>query len=245
MAQAESGEQRVIVLRYDPRRRNFVLLIVSAVLLSVALAAFFAGRHVATHERTLALQKQAELEAKLRSSSSELQELRQQVANLKLGTEVDRVAANQVRQEVKVLRDGIAKLEEDIAFYRSLMDPGAEKAGLDIRSLELYRRAIDDPIRYKIVMQQLGARHPVIKGSINLDVIGLHKGEKAVIPLGDLSNEQVEKTIKLRFRYFQNIEGELVLPKDFEPMQIRVMARSLGNNGRQIEKLFDWIVKEV
>jgi hypothetical protein len=245
MARKVDNEQRVIVLRYDPRRRNFVLLSVLVIGLVLLLAGFLGGRHIATSERTAALQRKEELEQQLASSTAKLTELTQQIANFKLGAEIDREAANQVREEVKVLREGISGLEEEIAFYRRLMDPGAEKKGLDIHSLELYRRTVDDPVQYKVIMQQLGARHPVIKGYVNIDVIGQREGEEVVIPLPEMTEELKEKDIKLRFRYFQNIEGKLILPEGFEPSRIRIVARSSGRDGQQIEKLFDWILKEV
>jgi hypothetical protein len=245
MARKVDNEQRVIVLRYDPRRRNFVLLTALVIAIVLLLAGFLGGRHLATHERTAALQKKEELERQLASSTARLAELAQQVANFKLGAEIDREAANQVREEIKALRGGISSLEEEIAFYRRLMAPGAEKKGLDIHSLELYRRTMADPIRYKIVMQQLGARHPVIKGTVNIDVIGQREGQKIVIPLPQMTEELTEENIKLRFRYFQNIEGELILPEGFQPSRVRIVARSSGRDGQEIEKLFDWIVKEV
>jgi len=238
-------EERVIVLRYDPRRRNFIatLLLVS---LSLMLAsAFLAGRHIATTERTEALNERDQLEEKWVNREEDLTLLQQQLANLKLGTEIDKAATEQVRHELNSLRNSIAGLEEEIAFYRSLMDPDAEKKGLDVRSFAVFHRQLDGPFEFKLIIQQLGPNHPLIKGHVSLDIVGQLNGEAKVWSVSKLSEQYNADRIKLRFRYFQNISGELTLPDGFVPQQVRIVATAQTNKQQPVEKSFDWIIEKV
>ena len=57
-----------------------------------------------------------------------------------------------------------------------------------------------------------------------------------------LSQLDKEKTdaVKFRFRYFQNINGEMILPEGFQPREVMVVAQSSGRNAQRLEKTFDW-----
>jgi hypothetical protein len=59
------------------------------------------------------------------------------------------------------------------------------------------------------------------------------------IPFKDVANLD-GKPIRFRFRYFQNIDGELTIPSDFTPMEIMVVANATGANKRRLERRFDW-----
>jgi len=54
------------------------------------------------------------------------------------------------------------------------------------------------------------------------------------------SGRDKAEAIKFRFRYFQNIIGELQLPEGFVPREVMVVAQSSGLNAQRLEKTFDW-----
>ena len=43
-----------------------------------------------------------------------------------------------------------------------------------------------------------------------------------------------------RFRYFQEIKGEFVIPVGFSPSELKVIALSAGSSSRKIERSFSW-----
>ena len=49
--------------------------------------------------------------------------------------------------------------------------------------------------------------------------------------------------IRLQFRYFQNIEGELIVPENFEPESVQIVAESEGQNAKTVRKSFVWLVE--
>jgi hypothetical protein len=50
--------------------------------------------------------------------------------------------------------------------------------------------------------------------------------------------------VKLRFKYFQNIVGEMRLPEGFEPKEIHIKARSIGRASKTIDMTYAWKIKE-
>ena len=58
----------------------------------------------------------------------------------------------------------------------------------------------------------------------------------------DLSEFEDELDIRLRFKYFQNIEGELALPEGFQPDRIQIAAVATEPVSKRINEDFGWVV---
>ena len=71
-------------------------------------------------------------------------------------------------------------------------------------------------------------------------VIGLRNEENEFIALRDLSEDIADLGVKFRFRYFQDVEGSLKLPEEFEPLEIQVVAQAEGRKSSQAERTFNW-----
>lgn len=184
-------------------------------------------------------------ERKLENSLVETKELQQTLTNIELGAEVDRQASEDVRQEVLTLKEEIAALEEENSFYKGLMAPSENRRGLTIGSVELLNTDRPRSYRYKVVLQQLATRHNLLSGTLTFDVQGYLNGVETSFPIGEISEQYSGNSIKLRFKYFQNVAGELELPEGFEPQEIKLVAKSTGNNATTVEKRFGWLVQEI
>lgn len=189
--------------------------------------------------------------ARYRAMESEVPRLEAQVAALEadLGVErtrgaVDRQSLEMVRQEIASQQDRIAVLEEGLQFYKSLMAPGELAQGLSLRPLELVELDKRGQYAFRIVAQQEARKHSLLKGELFAEVIGLLDGQEVSYPLVELSEDVGEDKIPLRFRYFQSIEGELVLPDRFEPRGVRVVATATAPRKAEVRELFPWQVRE-
>src|SRR5690606_23358251 len=138
----------------------------------------------------------------------------------------------------------IAALEEDITFYRGLMAPTENRRGLTIGSVDEIATGVSRQYDFKVVVQQLATNHQVLNGTLTVDIVGHQEGVVRRIPLSELSPQVDEENIKLRFKYFQNIQGQLQLPEGFEPERIELLAKSTGRDGVSVEKKFGWLVQE-
>lgn len=239
-------QKAVKVVEYRPFLKLIVTSVVVLLLAVASAASYYYGRST-----VLVGQDESKLEIdglvkSLAQSEQDLLEAQQKLANIELGAEVDRNASESVRKEITELRDEIARLQEDNGFYRNLMAPTDEAKGLQIGSLELTRasRARDRSFSYRIVVQQLVSRHEVLNGNLLVLIVGRQDGANRQYSLRDLSTQVTSEKIKLRFKYFQNLEGELVLPEGFEPDHIELVAQSSGKKSQRVEKKFGWLVEE-
>ncbi len=232
------------IVKYRPWRHAGIILVLCFACVAAVVASYFLGHRDGMAGQEQALADVARLERDLSSSARTLEELRQHNANLNLGAEVDRQASEDVRQEVIALKDKLAKLQEENSFYRNLMAPTGNKRGLTFGSVEIVDTDKSRSYSFKVVMQQLATNHQLLTGTLSFNVVGKLNGLDATFSLNQLSDQVNSDSIRLRFKYFQTVQGRLSLPDGFEPERIELVAKSTGTKPVTIEKRFGWLVEE-
>ena len=162
----------------------------------------------------------------------------------KTRNEVDRGALELVRSDIASQKQEIAELQEGLQFYRSLMAPGEIAQGLSLRAIELVPREAQGVFGYRIVAQQEARKHATVKGELYIEVFGRLDQESVSYPLSRLSDDLDSNVVPLRFKYFQSIEGDMLLPEGFEPVSINVVATATAPRKTEVREQFPWQVKE-
>ncbi len=149
-----------------------------------------------------------------------------------------------VRKEIAAQKDQIAQLEEGLQFYQSLMAPEVIAQGLSLRKLELVSTDEPDRFVFRLVAQQEAMKHPLLKGSLSIELFGQWDGDEISYSLAKLSDNFEASTVALRFRYFQAVEGELQIPPGFEPRSFKVVAKASSPHTAEIREEYPWEVQE-
>ncbi len=247
MARVKGSKERFYQVSHrDPRRWYLLSAALVAIVLATGVTSGWVGYllgaesrsppspEVMNSERDLELKMALEAEARMKK----------QLETATFAAEVDRNALEGVRVEVADLRNQLAALQEENQFYRNLMSPAGSHRGLTFGVVEIVDTERPRAYRFKVVMQQLGTNQKQLNGTLSVNLVGRQAGERVVLPLKDVSNDIEATNIKLNFKYFQNIEGDLVLPDGFEPERIELEARSSQPSVAKIEKRYGWLVQE-
>lgn len=240
MSQDRKPAEEYVVIRHRPGyrlRRTAILLIFSIV---AAVAGYATGLAQGGFRFSSVEASNDVLEEELDTLRDEYTEARQQVINLDRGRAIDEQALNQARKTIVELETRIASLKSDLTFYKNIMAPSETSKGLQVDSFTLTPDRQPGAFDFKLVLTQVGNNKSYIAGVVAVNVIGLRDEEKEVIALRDLSQDIEDLGVKFRFRYFQDVEGLLVLPEDFEPLEIQVVAQAEGRKSSQAERTFDW-----
>ena len=238
-------QKKIRVTEYHPWARFTLFLIGVVFVVAVGAGSFFYGHFLGREGQAQAISEVVKLQELLALEQKQVATLTQELANSEVGAEIDRAANNEVRQQVVTLQEQMASLEEQNAFYKGLMSPSENKEGLTIGIVELQKPANSRSYRYKVVMQQLAKQHNLINGQLQIRVSGNLAGQELVYDIHEIDKKYSSKFIKLRFKYFQTVEGELAFPEGFEPKGLEVVAKSTGKNAKTVEKKFGWLVEEV
>ena len=239
-----SKQEKMVVVPYRPGR-HFVLVC----LLALGIGASAVGGFIFGYSNTLRSQQseqatQQELSDQLIGTETENSELRRQVAILDRSSVMDQRATEEVQATIIGLRDRVAQLEQDIVYYRQVVSAEIEDTGLIISQLDIDATRESNRYRYKLVLRQQDADGDTsLIGHVNINLVGSQGEEQQILSLRDLSAEQDQLNIRLRFKYFQNIEGELVLPDNFIPDRLQVAAVSVEPVEKSINQNFSWVVE--
>lgn len=241
MSEPRKPAEEYVVIRHRPgyRLRRTLILLVFSVL--AAIAGYAAGLAQGGFRFSSVENSRDRLEQEVEDLRAKYRDASQQLTNLERGRTIDQQALNQTRKTIVDLETQIASLKGDLTFYQNIMAPSETSKGLQVDRLSLQSGRGENDFGFKLVLTQVGNNKSYISGVVAVNVIGMRSDEKEVIALRDLSGDIDDLGVKFRFRYFQDIEGQLELPPDFQPMEVQVVARSEGSKSAQAERTFNWV----
>ncbi|MGM0767739.1 MAG: DUF6776 family protein [Pseudomonadota bacterium] len=240
MSEQKRPADEYVVIRHRPGhrlRRTMILLVFS---IAAAVGGYATGLAQGGFRFSSVEDSRDRLERELDEIRAKYRNASQQLTNLERGRTIDQQALNQARKSIVNLETQIASLNADLTFYKNIMAPSETSKGLQVDRLSLEPDRQDDGYNFKLVLTQVGNNKSYISGVVAVNVIGMREDEKEVIALRDLSEDIDDLGVKFRFRYFQDIEGLMTLPGDFEPREIQIVAKSQGQKSTQAERTFDW-----
>ena len=125
------------------------------------------------------------------------------------------------------------------------MAPTERERGLSIRSWEVYPTGDPRRFQFKLVVQQLAVKHALLKGGVTVQLVGKQNGVEQIFPLNILSEQIETMPARLRFKYFQYVDGELQLPEGFSVERVDIVAKATAPKAAQIEKHYSWVVSSL
>ena len=236
-----SKQERMVVVPHRPVRN---ILIAAAVALAAVLATVggaYWGYSTGADAQSAERRENAGLEGLLSSVSEENEGLRRALVLAQSDSEINQRAAREVDSELAALQARIAELEADAQYYRGVVAEQTGSTGLTISRFDLSPGTQANKRRYKLVLRQQDADGDTyLEGHVAVTLVGSRDGQTQRLPLRDVSPEQDEEAIRLRFRYFQNVEGEIVVPQGFEPAKIEVTAVADTPVAKRVDQEFAW-----
>ncbi|WP_193166062.1 DUF6776 family protein [Microbulbifer hainanensis] len=239
-----SKQYRMKVVPHRPFSGTLSVIGVALLVLATSAAAYYAGQH---HLRQGLDQKTREYDTaqkQLDKLRSENESLRLRAATAEQSLTIGEQAGEKVRAELVAKDNRIAELKQEITFYRGLMAPADGSDGVSIGRFSISQTSDQRRYQYKLLVQQSTTRHNVVSGNATFTVVGSQDGQPKRYPLSALSAQVDSEKIPLRFKYFQNIEGELQLPEGFEPEGVELSLKSSGRKGFNIEQRYGWLVQK-
>lgn len=225
-----------IVPNGGPRPRWGALLLAAVLGACVGAAATWALRRPAPGTPQALLATQAR---QLQAQRQTITQLQQRVATLERSDQISRDANRDVQDSLAEKDEQIAGLRADVAFYERFVGSGGERRALGVHSAEFEREA-GGSWRYQVVLTQSLNRGALSQGDMRFAVEGVRAGRLETVNWDQLQQKQGTPGQHYAFRYFQRLEGSVILPPGFTPQRVKV---SLRGNGANVDQAFAWTLK--
>lgn len=170
---------------------------------------------------------------------ADITDLRRKLVDYELGGKIDSQATEVVRKEIESLKNQVTELNEEIRFYQGVMLPKMGDKGLRIESLNITPTDEPNRIKYSLLLTQVVDKHGFVRGGVEIKLLGSQGENQKELTFTELTEGNTKK-IGFNFKYFQNLDGELVIPAGFLPKEVMVVAKSSGRRSQTLERKFEW-----
>ncbi len=225
----------IIKQRYSPRIKLLLAVVLVLALLGSAGFIYNYGLNRAGFERQSAQETQQSLQDDMRKVRDENQALQESLARAQRTIQMDQAAYQDLDKSLKASAQEIVKLREELNFYRNIISPADKKSGLRIQNLYIEPAGGTNQYRYKVVLIQALKHESMVQGRAVLEISGMQVGEDTVLRFPATN----ERPITVSFKYFQDIEGKLELPRNFQPKRVKVYITTPGGTS-MAEATYAW-----
>ncbi len=221
-----------------PNRPHVRALLVAALVLWVAslLGTYFwatrlaaPGLDKARADLTVNTRRAAQAEALVK-------QLRQNVATLRRSDQISRSANTELQSSLAEREEEISGLRADVAFYERLVGATGQRRGLAVHEA-VFTPEVGGSWRYTVTLTQNLNRGAISKGEARMSVEGVSDGRLRSLRWEELLQKPGAPGQPFSFRYFQQLEGSVVLPEGFTPQRVRVQLRA---DGSTVDQAFPW-----
>ena len=207
-------------------------------LVSLVLVAYLASRPVAS---TKAPAGAAIFDYSREKAAQEnlIKDLRQQVTTLKRSDQISRNANNDLQSTLADREEEISGLRADVAFYERLVGSTGQRHGLNVHEA-VFSPETGGTWRYVVTVTQNLNRGSITAGQMRFSVDGVRAGKLMTVKWDDLLQKPNSPGQPFSFRYFQQLEGSVILPPGLTPQHVHVVLNTKGNT---VDQTFAWSAK--
>ena len=190
---------KLVVRPYEPRRRT--LLWTSAVLLGVAVlyAVFELGRYEAGFRVVDSVRGALSASRRIRTLEAENENQRRQLEAAETARRVDREGYAQVERSLGDMQSQIARLNQDLSFYRGLVQPET-LIHVKVQQMQIIPDGPPGQYHLKFVLMQTGKTDKEVAGHAAITLDGLLQGKPLSLMYAQVSpNHRVSLAYSLKY----------------------------------------------
>jgi len=235
MSTPAPDKPRFVVVPHRPHQKVLLVLVLLAWLGSLVAVGVWSARRAVPELGQV--RQELELTARRANEAEALvRKLRQNVATLRRSDQISRAANAELQASLAEREEEISGLRADVAFYERLVGATGQRRGLSVHEA-VFRPEAGGAWRYTVTLTQNLNRGAISKGEARLTVEGVKDGRLLSLPWEQLVQKPGAPGQPFSFRYFQQLEGSIMLPDGFTPQRVRVQLRADGNT---VDQAFPW-----
>lgn len=180
-----------------------------------------------------------QMESRVRHLKSDNRKLLDQLTYARRSGQIDSQACTLIKKSLGGLQQENSSLREQLAFYRGIAAPKQSIEGLRVYDLKVSPQLpASDDYDFELLLIQPMHHERLVAGQAVLSVAGMQDGAARSYPGSKLVAGR-HKSLLFSFKYFQELDGRLKLPKGFRPLRVTVTLKQNGKRPDIVES-FDW-----
>lgn len=204
------------------------LAVVALLSISLALARWIydAGRSIAGFDSQTSSQALSDLKGRVAELESELSGVRGVASAADSNLRIERVAQQQLAQQVRALESENAALKQDLAFFEGLLPEsiGGEQ-GVRINRFRVEQEGVGGQYRYRMLLiHNPSKQQKEFRGDLQFALKVQVGGKDAMITLPSEKDTDRQR-YKLEVKHFQRAEGVLPVPPGavLKSVEVRIL----------------------
>jgi len=231
---------RLVVRRHTRWQGAFLwaTLVAGAALLLVL--AFEVGRARAGYSVIAAALDSHEKSSQIDKLRADLRDAQAKLAAAEMARRIDKESYTQVEKSLNELQARLGEQSQELTFYRGIVNPADNIAGLRIQQLKVMPGIEPHQFRVRIVVIQASRQETVTQATADLSIDGQQGGRAVNLPLSEIGT--TARALSFSFRYFQELDTEIELPGDFLPERVQIEVRPAKGTAT-IRQTYPWKIE--
>jgi hypothetical protein len=228
---------KLVVRSHAPKRRAVLVACLFLAFL-VIYGAFELGRYDAGFRVVDSVRGALSASARIRRLEAENSRQREQLEAAEVTRRVEREGYKQVERTLGDMQNQIARLTQDLSFYRGLVQPDS-LVHVKVQQMQIVPEGAAGQFRLKFVLMQTGKPAASVTGNATATIDGLLGGKPVSLTYAQVSPAH-RAGLSYSFRYFQDYDEPVQLPPGFEPTRIGVEIHSGRDAAHGFKQAFVW-----
>ena len=229
---------KLVVRYYAPKRQAVLWGGIGLLALIVLYTVFELGRYDAGFRVIDSVRGAMAANSRIRALETENENQRVQLEAAETARRVEREGYRQVAQSLGDMQSQIARLNQDLSFYRGLVQPES-LIHVKVQQMQIVPQGPPGQFHLKFVLIQTGKSDKEVNGSASLTIDGLQNGKPMSLTYAQVSPSR-HLALAYSFKYFQDYDEALELPPGFEPTRVGVEIHSGRDTKNGFRQAFVW-----
>src|ERR1700722_11369386 len=229
---------KLVVRSHAPKRRAVLLGSCVFLALLVLYGAFELGRYDAGFRVVDSVRGALSASARIRRLEAENSRQREQLEAAEVTRRVEREGYKQVERTLGDMQSQIARLNQALSLYRGLVQPDS-LVHVKVQQMQIVPEPAAGQYRLKFVLMQTGKPEKDVTGSTSIVINGLQGGKPRSLGFAEISPSR-HAGLAYSFRYFQDYDEIVRLPKGFDPTRLGVEIFNGKDQSRGFRQAFLW-----
>ncbi|MCS5710231.1 DUF6776 family protein [Candidatus Berkiella aquae] len=180
------------------------------------------------------------LQEQVQQLTDENQRIQKELIIAKRNFEIESEAKKNLGGYLRTLQANNAELAQHMNLYQSVSGVMPVKQGVQIKNFQIFPNSAQHQYRYLVVLSKQFASAEYIEGLVTMTIVG-KVGDKTILLPVKYVNSGSDDGLSFKFRYLQELSGELTLPPQFLAEGVLVAVKP-ERGWPSVQQQFPWLV---